>query len=80
MGARSAMQAAYARTVASGLRWAARSPAKIGAGAAGEALGQRHQQGAFAAEPLHQPARRDAGLTGDVGQRELVGPRRLMAR
>ena len=42
--------------------------------AAGEALGQRHQQGALAAEPLHQPAGRDAGLARDIGQRELVRP------
>ena len=43
-------------------------------GASGEALGQRHQQGSFAAEPLHEPARSDAGLVSDVGQSELVRP------
>jgi hypothetical protein len=43
-------------------------------GAPGEAFGQRLQQGAFAAEPLYQPARCDTGLASDVSQGEFVRP------
>ena len=43
-------------------------------GAAREPLGQRYQQRALAPEPLHQPARCDAGLVGDIREGELVGP------
>ena len=50
----------------------AAQPGKHWTRAPRETLRERHQQGALAAEALHQPARRDAGFLGDVGQRELV--------
>jgi hypothetical protein len=45
-----------------------------------ETLRQRQQQIALRAESLHQQAGGDAGFAGDVGQRQLAGPRRDIAR
>ena len=55
-------------------------PGEDAAAAAGKAPGQGKQQGALAAEPLNETAGGDAGLGGDVGERELVGARRVIAR
>jgi hypothetical protein len=48
-----------------------------GGGRAGEAFGQRQEQGAFGAEALHQRPGRQPGALGDVGEGQLCRPEAL---